>query len=167
MWSLNRLAGRPNCARRKPPPPFIGQSPQGVRTARSSAKGHFARRHLPPYARRFSDKLATGWRPGWTGTIFIAAGDLAWDLGRQWAERASITDRAFLILPPNTYATAYDWRIVAGHDCVLYDTGSLSDATAENFAVLLIQTGANLVLVAGEERDTIYYRPRMALGDVA
>lgn len=138
-----------------------------MRTARASASGHFARRHLPPYAKRLSDKFTAGWKADWTGTIFIAAGDHAWDHGGQWAERASITNRAFLVLPPNTDATVYDWRIVAGHDCVLYDTGSLSDATAEDFAVLLIQTGADLVLVAGEERDTVSYRSSMPLGEVA
>lgn len=138
-----------------------------VQAARSSPKGHFARRHLPPYAKRLSDKFATGWKADWTGTIFIAAGDQAWNLGRRWAENASVSDRAFLVLPPGTDPSIYDWRIVAGHDCVLYDTGGLSDATAEDFAVLLIQAGANLVLVAGEERDTVSYRPRMPLGEVA
>jgi hypothetical protein len=138
-----------------------------VRTELSSAKGYLAWRHLPPYAKRLSDRFATGWKADWTGTIFIAAGDHAWDHGGQWAERATITNRAFLVLPPNTDPTVYDWRIVAGHDCVLYDTGGLSDATAEDFAVLMIQTGADLVLVAGEERDTVSYRSRMALGEVA
>ncbi len=138
-----------------------------IRTARSSAKCHFSRRHLPPYGKRLSDRFATGWKADWTGTIFIAAGHHAWDHGRQWAERASITNRAFLVLPPNTDPTVYDWRIVAGHDCLLYDTGGLSDATAEDLAVLLIQTGADLVLVAGEERDTVSYRPHMPLGEVA
>ena len=146
---------------------FSGAHYTTVRTAFPSAKGHFARRHLSPYAKRLSDRFATGWKADWTETIFIAAGEHGWDHGRQWAERASITNRAFLVLPPNTDPTVYDWRIVAGHDCLLYDTGGLSDATAEDFAVLLIQTGADLVLVAGEERDMVSYRPRMPLGEVA
>lgn len=154
----------------KRPPGGVGAGTAAFgRAATSSAdytKGSLCPRHLPPYAKRLSDRFATGWKADWTGTIFIAAGDHAWDHGAQWAERVSITNRAFLVLPPNTDPTVYDWRIVGGHDCVLYDTGNLSDATAEDFAVLLIQTGADLVLVAGEERDTVSYRPRMPLGEV-
>lgn len=121
----------------------------GTLYARSSAGwSSYGRRKLPPYAKQLGENLATGWQPAWTGSVFIATGDHAWNLGRQWAENASVSDRAFLVLQPGTDPSIYDWRVVAGRDCVAYDTGGLTRETADTLAALLLRAGADLVLVS-------------------
>jgi hypothetical protein len=109
----------------------------------------------PPYGRKLTDRLASGWRPA-NRTIFSPVGSNAWRVARRWDSEPG--HRALLCLPPDADSSTFDWGVVAGFDCVALVAGEVTEAVLDRLAAHLLRAGAGRVVACGDSIHMITYR---------